>query len=121
MEEYTRRFRPLLIFSPCDDGLELEKQRAELNSSIDGLRERDLVLIEIVGDRVDTVLGPACDADAASLRAQHGVAGDRFAAVLVGKDSGIKLKSETPISTADLFSLIDAMPMRRQEMLRQND
>jgi hypothetical protein len=41
---------------------------------------------------------------------------DEFEIILIGKDGGVKLRSKTPISLEELFSLIDAMPMRRQEM-----
>ena len=36
--------------------------------------------------------------------------------MLIGKDGGVKLRQEEPISVADLFALIDSMPMRKQEM-----
>ncbi|MCU0793304.1 MAG: DUF4174 domain-containing protein [Opitutaceae bacterium] len=38
-----------------------------------------------------------------------------FRVRLVGKDGGVKLDQTTPVSAADLFALIDAMPMRRAE------
>lgn len=43
------------------------------------------------------------------------VPSDDFAGYLIGKDGGMKRKFTTPISTADLFKLVDAMPMRKAE------
>jgi hypothetical protein len=39
-----------------------------------------------------------------------------FAAVLVGRDGGEKLRSAEPVPAEKLFDLIDAMPMRQREM-----
>ena len=36
--------------------------------------------------------------------------------LLIGKDGGVKLRSTEPVSTDELFALIDSMPMRRREM-----
>ncbi len=36
--------------------------------------------------------------------------------IMEQKDGGVKLRSSEPVSTKDLFGLIDSMPMRRQEM-----
>ena len=39
-----------------------------------------------------------------------------FSVVLIGKDGGEKLRRTTPLSPAELFAIVDAMPMRRAEM-----
>ena len=44
-----------------------------------------------------------------------------FEILLVGKDGGVKLRSPAPVSTRDLFALIDAMPMRQREMRENAD
>jgi Domain of unknown function (DUF4174) len=46
-----------------------------------------------------------------------------FKVRLIGKDGGEKLAAASPVSTAELFALIDAMPMRKAEMknARQRD
>lgn len=41
-----------------------------------------------------------------------------FTLILVGKDGGEKYRSEKPAPAAELFALIDAMPMRQSEMRR---
>ena len=47
-------------------------------------------------------------------------AGDDFTCMLVGKDGGVKLSSDTPVPAERLSDVIDAMPMRRREMREQN-
>lgn len=39
-----------------------------------------------------------------------------FSVILLGKDGGEKLRKKSFVSAAELFSLIDAMPMRQQEI-----
>jgi len=46
-------------------------------------------------------------------------AGD-FGISLIGKDGGMKNEWKEPASPADVFSLIDAMPMRREEMREES-
>lgn len=36
--------------------------------------------------------------------------------LLIGKDGGVKLKNNSPISNIKIFNTIDAMPMRQREM-----
>ena len=49
-------------------------------------------------------------------RLRAALAVDGFEVLLVGKDGGVKLRQETPLSVDDLFATIDAMPMRQREM-----
>jgi hypothetical protein len=119
MDEYRWLFRPVVVSVPSDRDAPLARQREAFTASFEGLGERHIVLIEIVGEGVTTVIGPECKWTAADLRAHFGVAADRFSALLVGKDGGVKLRSDEPVSPEELFALIDAMPMRQQEMHRR--
>ncbi len=115
MKQYLWKARPLLVFSPDESG-ELAMQRQNLDAGRTGIVERDMVVVEIIGDRVATLTGPACQEIAADLRAFADVSNGDFRVVLVGKDGGIKLTSQTPVAMAPLFALIDSMPMRQQEI-----
>ena len=84
--------RRLYIYAPTASDPALIQQRHLVDAARPGLAERDLVLIEIIGKR------------------------PHFEAVLVGKDGGEKLRATTPLTSERLFEIIDAMPMRRQEM-----
>ena len=72
------------------------------------MTERDLVIVEAYG----------VDAASTALRRKLDIPGTAFRALLVGKDGEPKLVSAKPISAAILYSTIDAMPMRRDEMRR---
>ena len=58
-------------------------------------------------------------AAAESARENFKVAKDSFAVLLIGKDGGVKLQSQQPVSPTDIFDLIDTMPMRQREMQEQ--
>ena len=59
----------------------------------------------------------------ASLEARFGLDADagRFQAVLVGKDGGVKHRWSAIVEPAEIFGLIDAMPMRIREMQEDDE
>ncbi len=85
---------------------DLRAQRAALGPMRGGVAERDLVVVEAIGDTPE----------ARALRAQLSLPAGEFRAVLVGKDGGAKLTAAAPIPPQKLFATIDAMPMRRGEI-----
>ncbi|MEM9882533.1 MAG: DUF4174 domain-containing protein [Planctomycetota bacterium] len=113
--------RPLLVFADTPDRPALRRQQVLLADHRPGLDDRDMVVIEIVG--VDITLdGRPVAANPRKLRQDHGVPADApFAVRLLGKDSGVKLRSDGPVTAERLFALIDAMPMRRREMAEPPD
>jgi Domain of unknown function (DUF4174) len=84
-----------------------------------GLNERDVVVISVLKDIVSTRERPAAPVSADDLRDAYDVLPHDFLVVLIGKDGGVKLRQDEPILAADLFALIDSMPMRKQEMGRR--
>ena len=117
-QDYAGSHRPLLVFASDLNNQGLAEQRRLLDGHFTGLRERDMVLIEVVDGRV-TVDGRPVEADAASLYKRYGVEpGTPFAVRLVGKDTTVKLSEAEPVTAERLFKLIDAMPMRQREMGR---
>jgi hypothetical protein len=83
--------RVLVIDTPTIATTEAYRAQAtELLPAWEGLLERDLLIVTREG--------------AAAFRVR-----------LVGKDGEVKLDSNEPVGAAELFALIDAMPMRRAE------
>ncbi len=105
---YLWKSRVLVIAAPEADDPRLAAQRQALASARTGTAERDLVAVEAVGH----------DPRAVAIRKALSLPADGFRAVLVGKDGGAKLSADEPIPPQRLFSTIDAMPMRRDEMRR---
>ncbi len=117
MDSYQWKNRVLLMFASPDDP-ELTNQRDTLSRHEAELADRDMVVFAVVGDdQIVPLYGDAPPAaQAARLREQFEVSsGDGFTALLVGKDGGVKWRKNRPAIPQELFGLIDAMPMRRNE------
>jgi hypothetical protein len=119
MSSYTWKKRPLVIFAPSDSHGDLQRQRMIVAGARGGFLDRDMVVVTVVGDRVQADLGGGPGQSASRLRERFGVASGAFRVLLVGKDGGVKLSSSSPISAGTLFGTIDAMPMRIDEMRRR--
>ncbi len=119
MEAYRWENRPLVVFAPDSDHPIVAAQRDQLEGQLGALRERDIVVIEVIG-RDTTIDGESTSAlEADTLRQRYRVNGDEAAALLIGKDGGVKIRQPGAISADRLFETIDAMPMRRREMQEQ--
>ena len=100
--------RVLLVSAHDANDPLLDDQRQIIARWKSAATERDLAVVEILGDKT---MG-ASDT-AAMLRQRYGLPAAGFAVVLIGKDGGAKLRGTQPISAAILERTIDAMPMRR--------
>ena len=116
LDGYRWQNRLLLVFAPDADSALYRRQQEMLLVAERGLNERDMIIIFVIRDAVSTKGRPAAAVAAVDLRDAYGVLPHEFRVVLLGKDGGVKLRQEEPISMADLFALIDSMPMRKQEM-----
>jgi Domain of unknown function (DUF4174) len=116
LDRYRWQNRILLVFAPDADSALYRRQQEMLLVAERGLNERDMVIIFVIRDTVSTKGRPAAAVVAVDLRDAYGVLPHEFRVVLIGKDGDVKLRQEEPISMADLFALIDAMPMRKQEI-----
>ncbi len=99
--------RVLIVAAPSPQDAALAEQRRILGSWTAKGDERDLTVVEIVGDRVR-----GAGDTAPALRRKFRLPG-AFTAILIGKDGGEKLRSAHPFPTALLEQTIDAMPMRK--------
>lgn len=110
------KHRVLVIFAKDDSDNDLAEQRRRLAGVEPDITERQMAVIEIVGGEAKAVLGADVDVSAAEMKTYLRKDDARFEVFLLGKDTGIKLRASEPVSANTVFSLIDTMPMRRQEM-----
>lgn len=106
--------RVVLLFAPSADDPRLQAARGELARAACEVRERDIVVVEAVAGEPLRIDGKPAG-DPGELRRRHGIPDERFAALLIGKDGGVKRRDDSAPDLAGLFGQIDAMPMRRQE------
>jgi len=107
LEAYRWHARPVVVFGSEDSGA-FRQQLDIFNRASVGFRERDMVVVTVAnrGGRQD-------------LRRVYNVQPGEFEVLLIGKDGGVKLRSRDIVSPKELFRLVDAMPMRRQESQRR--
>ena len=103
---YRWNNRPLLVFAPAGDHPGYREQLRRVRAEQTGFKERDMVLVEVIGD----------GADARALRARFRVKRESFTVILVGKDGTAKDRWVEPVPMGEVFRLIDGMPMRQREM-----
>ena len=100
--------RILLVSAPSVADPKVSVQRRIITDIARSGDDRDLVLVEVLGD---TVGGARDSAD--TVRRSFKLPTDQFTVILIGKDGGEKRRSTAPMSVATLTGTIDAMPMRR--------
>ena len=103
--------RVLLLAAPTARQADFQQQKALLAAAGPELAARDFLVLEAVYEQLTA-------ADQQFLSRKLGLQPSRFAAVLIGKDGGVKQRSSRPLRPADLFATVDQMPMRRAEMRR---
>ena len=95
--------RPIVVLSDSRDDPRVAKQIAALDHTKPELDDRNIKVLR--------------DAEPGSdLRRSLGVERRGFAVVLVGKDGGVKKIWRDIVAPKQIFTIIDQMPMRRQEM-----
>lgn len=116
-DAYRWKNRILIIFVPSMDSENYEAQKGILRNQSAGILDRDLRIVEVLEKESGSDLDMSLSGESArNLRKKFGVTADQFQVILIGKDGTVKLHSKTPVSTSALFEIIDAMPMRQEEM-----
>ena len=117
LSPYQWQNRLLLVFAPSPENGAYEEQRRLLENEDAALKDRDLLVFHLFGD-AGGLEHPS--SIAATLRERYAVLEGAFEVVLIGKDGGEKERYSGPVEPDVLYKVIDAMPMRRQEM-REKD
>lgn len=121
LQKYRWKNRICLVFSPSQSDPSYLAFRQQWSDQISEIKDRDLVLIEIVADSENRVNGNAISESSKSqLYTRFRIDPQCFEVILIGKDGSEKLRGDR-ISVGQLFQRIDSMPMRQEEMKRKND
>ena len=122
LNQFQWKNRLLLIFAPDDGHSLLRNLESGIAAHPDEVSDRDLIVFKIIENgqsfMAKTPLNPHT---AANLRNKFAAPLEQFTCVLVGKDGGVKLRQNDQIRLQDIFELIDAMPMRQEEMRQKTN
>jgi len=120
--KYLWKNRLLLLFAPHRSHPMFDALQQSLAALEAEVSDRDLVVFEILENGSSRVNTATIDSETANeLRERFNVNRGEFNVILIGKDGGVKLKREESTKLEDIFSLIDSMPMRREEMRQKSN
>jgi len=116
-------YRPLLVFG-APQSEQVVAQVKLLAEHVGELKERQVVVAPVRSGEDEPAawtMFPAEEVvtlepgEEAAARRRFHVAEGEFVVILIGKDGGEKLRSQTPVTMERLMKVIDAMPMRQKE------
>ena len=112
----------MLLFAPNDESIPFKSMQRALTVNGPAVKDRDLVVFQVLEAGKSTMNSePITNHAVQWLQEKFEISRGRFTVILVGKDGGIKLKQSEQTSLDDIFVLIDAMPMRQEEMRRTSE
>jgi len=121
LNQFQWKNRLLFIFAPQEGDSIFQALQSEISTQPDEISERDLVVFKIFETGPSYMETTRIDPQtAAAIRNKFAAPLGQFACVLVGKDGGTKLRRHAPVKLDEVFDLIDAMPMRREEMRQKS-
>ena len=116
-DQFKWKNRLLFLFASEKNDPLLRDLKAEISVRKNEVEDRDLVVFEIFESGPSTMNTTQMDPQtAASLRKHFDLPPKTFMFILLGKDGGIKLKRNDHVELEEIFTLIDSMPMRKDEM-----
>ena len=117
LSQFQWKNRLLFLFAPNRDHPFFDVLNKSLTTHQAEVADRDLVIFERLESGPSSMNTNSLDPQTAqSLRDKFDIARSEFTVILIGKDGGIKLKRHDKILLQDVFDLIDAMPMRQNEV-----
>jgi len=121
LNAYQWKNRLLLLFASSEEDQAYLTLKKEIDRQAVEVNYRDL-LISYVLERGESRIGQErlSPDQALFLRKRLSVPPGRFTIVLIGKDGGKKIRQESSVDLKEIFAIIDAMPMRQQEMKKKS-
>ena len=124
LEKHTWKNRILVVKTSDSASAIYQEQIKEFSSSTDELKERKFVLYKIISDHFELI-----NFTNNELNDSGKIAGkpigmnlndkENFEVILIGLDGGIKLEQTAILRKEALFNIVDAMPMRRNELSKK--
>ena len=122
LASYHWKNRVIIISAPSTATENYKIQRRELDNRTEEVLDCDPLILDLFDNEQSRVSDLfLTDDDVSKLKKLFGLKPDQFQVILIGKDRTIKLRSDKPVPTSELFRLTDTMPMRKEEMRRNNN
>jgi hypothetical protein len=108
--------RPLVLFADRPDAPAVMTLKHRIEKHADAFKDRRMALVEVYGDAGRIGDLPLTEEQAVALRKRFMPPEGEPTMVLLGLDGGEKIRAAADAPLSDLFTLIDRMPMRREEL-----
>ena len=109
--------RLLLLFGSSEEDQVYLTLKKEIDRQAMEVKDRDLLVFYVLERGESQLDQERLNPDQALyLKKRLSVPSGRVTIVLIGKDGYEKLRQESPVDLKEIFAIVDAMPMRQQEM-----
>jgi len=108
----------LVLIIAKEKNEKFQQQVTKLQKHQQGLKERKLVVYQILPEKYSTGFEEENWKNAPELYGKYKDEISDFRVILIGLDGGEKLEQTEILSVEKLFNTIDSMPMRQAEMRR---
>ena len=125
LEKHEWKDRILIVKAESEASRTYQIQIEELKNSSAGLKERKLLVYQVIGNKYELIdygnPGIIASGDVSN-KINENILNKNipFEIILIGLDGGIKLKKSDIIRKEELFNIIDSMPMRSSELRNKN-
>jgi septum formation topological specificity factor MinE len=121
LSKHKWKNRIVLVFANDTSLTIFNKQLEELGKDLLGILDRKIVIYKILPNKFQLEIDVENKWEFSSnLYNDYRQFDSQFEFALIGLDGGIKLTRNQPVSSEELFSIIDQMPMREQELKNKN-
>jgi len=116
LSKHQWKDRLVLIIAEDENNKTFQQQLTELQKHQQGLKERKLVIYQILPTKYSTGFEEENWQQSSELYHKYKAKKSGFRVILIGLDAGKKLEQTKILSAEKLFNTIDSMPMRQAEM-----
>jgi len=120
LNSFKWKNRLLFLFASSEEDRFYLALKEEITRQGMEIRDRDLLVFEVF-EKGESRLGKEhlSSGQVLALRKHLSVRSGQFMIILIGKDGGEKLRQDRLVELKEIFGIIDAMPMRQQEMRKK--
>lgn len=117
LKAYQWQKRLLILFAPAENDLVYQSFKDQLQRQTQEILDRDLLTFHVFESGEGRLTHLPMDKEQVHfLRREFSILPGQRVLILIGKDGEVKLRRALPVDLSEIFSFIDAMPMRQREM-----
>jgi hypothetical protein len=120
LSEHQWKNRILLVLTEDTLAPDYTQQMDSVLSDPEGLEERKLIIYKVIPSWYQKGITNSKWVHSRELYKKFHQSGNTLEVFLIGLDGSVKQRSQTPVPLTQIFSWIDSMPMRMQELRELN-